>query len=204
MSRLKNKEEIILKAAEKLFYLKGYSHTSIQDIATEACIGKGTVYEYFKSKEALVVRAVEIFGACRVSQIKSKVAMKDNFFDKLNEFVDTVHHLLSDNYPGAEYMIFDAVSALNKEQKIKLKQTFMKTQAEFKGVLAEVLNKGMRENIIKKVDVEFTSDILAEMTMAFCRRVVFNQYACEKIAEDKAKLFSIVMDGIRKQETVSG
>jgi len=44
----------ILDAAERCFVRHGYAATRIADIATEAGIGKGTVYEYWRSKEALL------------------------------------------------------------------------------------------------------------------------------------------------------
>ncbi|MEG1584717.1 MAG: TetR/AcrR family transcriptional regulator [Anaerovorax sp.] len=47
------KRKKILDAAFKLFSEKGYDNTKIIDISAEAGIGKGTVYEYFKSKDSL-------------------------------------------------------------------------------------------------------------------------------------------------------
>jgi len=52
-SQLKDKHEAILTAAFSLFGHYGYRRTSIDDIAQEANIAKGTVYLYFKSKEEI-------------------------------------------------------------------------------------------------------------------------------------------------------
>lgn len=49
------KKQKILKAAYELFVKNGYKSTKIIDIAKEAGIGKGTVYEYFDSKESLLL-----------------------------------------------------------------------------------------------------------------------------------------------------
>jgi len=45
----------ILEAAQRLFWQKGYSATSIPQIAREAELAPGTIYLYFRSKEALYV-----------------------------------------------------------------------------------------------------------------------------------------------------
>ncbi len=50
----------IMEAAAKVFSQKGYYHTKMQEIADEAGIGKGTVYEYFNSKEALFIELIKI------------------------------------------------------------------------------------------------------------------------------------------------
>ncbi|WP_312652837.1 TetR/AcrR family transcriptional regulator [Aminipila sp.] len=53
------KKQKILEAAYLLFSENGYKQTKISDIAATAGIGKGTVYEYFDSKESLLI---EIFS----------------------------------------------------------------------------------------------------------------------------------------------
>lgn len=44
----------IVQAAEKLFYMKGYENTSIQDVLLEAGISKGGFYHHFESKAKLL------------------------------------------------------------------------------------------------------------------------------------------------------
>ena len=44
----------ILEAAEKLFLANGYEDTTMNQIANEAEFSKGTLYNYFKSKEEAV------------------------------------------------------------------------------------------------------------------------------------------------------
>ncbi len=44
----------ILQAAEKLFYMKGYENTSVQDVLIEAGISKGGFYHHFESKVSLL------------------------------------------------------------------------------------------------------------------------------------------------------
>ncbi len=48
------KRNAILMAANTIFIKKGYHATTVQDIADAAGIGKGTVYEYFATKEDIV------------------------------------------------------------------------------------------------------------------------------------------------------
>ena len=54
--REKEKEQrrnLILDAAQTLFFSKNYDEISIEEIAEKAQLAKGTLYTYFKSKEAL-------------------------------------------------------------------------------------------------------------------------------------------------------
>lgn len=49
------KEDRILQAAETLFARHGYTGTKVADIARLANVAEGTVYEYFKNKEGLLL-----------------------------------------------------------------------------------------------------------------------------------------------------
>lgn len=55
------KQEIVRSAA-KLFSERGFPSTSIQDIADDCQIAKGSVYKYFPSKEDLFI---EVFDQCQ-------------------------------------------------------------------------------------------------------------------------------------------
>jgi len=56
-----DKREALIVAAREAFRRDGFAAARIGDIATAAQVGKGTVYEYFPSKEALLL-------ACCLSQ----------------------------------------------------------------------------------------------------------------------------------------
>src|SRR5436309_7797740 len=51
----KEREELILQAAEEVFQEKGYYETSMDEIAARVGIAKGTIYTHFPGKEELVV-----------------------------------------------------------------------------------------------------------------------------------------------------
>ncbi|GLB60679.1 TetR/AcrR family transcriptional regulator [Cytobacillus sp. NCCP-133] len=54
-----NKREAILEAAVELFAEKGYSQTSMQEIADRVGISKGSLYSFFTSKEDLIISIYE-------------------------------------------------------------------------------------------------------------------------------------------------
>lgn len=53
-------KESILKASMELFIKQGYHATSISDIAEQAGISKGLLYNYFKGKEELLATMVDV------------------------------------------------------------------------------------------------------------------------------------------------
>ncbi len=53
------RKELIINTAQKLFAEKGFHSTSINDIAKQASISKGLMYNYFLSKEELLVELLK-------------------------------------------------------------------------------------------------------------------------------------------------
>jgi TetR/AcrR family transcriptional regulator len=49
----KQRKEEIIQAAEKVFFSKGFDQSTMDDIAEQAELSKGTIYLYFKSKDDL-------------------------------------------------------------------------------------------------------------------------------------------------------
>lgn len=68
------KRKCILEAALNLFSKKGYEHTSIEELAKEAGIGKGTVYSYFNTKKD-IVRA---FYEDEIEYVREELAANTN------------------------------------------------------------------------------------------------------------------------------
>lgn len=55
MARVKNKKQKIINTAIKLFVKNGVHNTSMQALAKKAGVATGSIYNYFDSKDALIV-----------------------------------------------------------------------------------------------------------------------------------------------------
>ncbi|GAB1154668.1 TetR/AcrR family transcriptional regulator [Paenibacillus illinoisensis] len=64
----------IIYSASKMFKEKGYLATSIQEIAQDCSIAKGTVYKFFPSKEDLLC---EVFDQCQLAYFDQAERLKD-------------------------------------------------------------------------------------------------------------------------------
>ena len=49
----------ILEAAEKMFIQRGYTQSSVDEIAREAQFSKATIYRYFKSKSGIFIEVIK-------------------------------------------------------------------------------------------------------------------------------------------------
>ena len=60
-SKAEARKERILKAAERIFAHKGYHDSTMAEIAKEAKVSEGSIYEYFATKEGLLFSIPEAF-----------------------------------------------------------------------------------------------------------------------------------------------
>jgi TetR/AcrR family transcriptional repressor of nem operon len=52
--------EQIVRAADELFYRRGYEHTSFADIAAAVTISRGNFYHHFKTKDAILEAVINV------------------------------------------------------------------------------------------------------------------------------------------------
>jgi TetR/AcrR family fatty acid metabolism transcriptional regulator len=87
MQQERGKRERILEAAQSIFARKGYYQAKIEEIAELAGVGKGTVYEYFTSKQELYKEMFRVI----LSQYMAYVTMEDTAGITVKEWIN---HLL--------------------------------------------------------------------------------------------------------------
>ena len=72
----------ILDAAMKLFSERGFERTTVDEIATRANVGKGTIYLYFENKEQIFFAVLET-GLLQINQIISEnLSAKTDFLTR--------------------------------------------------------------------------------------------------------------------------
>lgn len=72
MARISHRNDV-LEAAWDLFWERGFNATSIADIAKRAGLPKGSIYNYFESKDALLLAAIGRLKLQAESELRSKV-----------------------------------------------------------------------------------------------------------------------------------
>ncbi len=68
------RRDSIIKAAERLFFSKGYDNTSVQDVLDALSISKGGFYHYFESKLSLLKAIARAHGEQRIEALRQEMA----------------------------------------------------------------------------------------------------------------------------------
>ena len=88
--------EAILQSAMDLFYQKGYSKTSFDEIALTIGLTKGAIYWHFKNKPELVAAIIDEYVTRKMAYLKQKVPVLRDFKDIEAYFLAMADYLLGD------------------------------------------------------------------------------------------------------------
>jgi AcrR family transcriptional regulator len=83
------KQAEIVKHAADVFSQTGYHASKIQDIATAAGIGKGTVYEYFRTKEQLFLAVYDAWMSEFEQIVQTRIDAAEDALSKVDAIRDS-------------------------------------------------------------------------------------------------------------------
>ncbi|AUB58728.1 MULTISPECIES: TetR/AcrR family transcriptional regulator [Methanobacterium] len=138
----------IIKVSRKLFADKDFDKVSMEDIAKEVGLGKGTLYLYFKNKESLyfavVLKGIQIWAAIVKEEVK-----KD--YSGLNRLISygNANRGFSNKYPDYFRLLYSPTSI--KKQFDMDKMTSSEEFQEVRELFKEIMSVGI-DSIQKGID----------------------------------------------------
>ncbi|MBN2444131.1 MAG: TetR/AcrR family transcriptional regulator [Spirochaetales bacterium] len=108
MKTTRDMREEILNAAFKVFGNNGFGSTTIKDIALEAGIAPGSIYNHFSDKEDLFRSTVQQGWDKFLDKLQSTFASSMTMKEKYRNFIDLAFDLLKKSQPLLKGMFFAA------------------------------------------------------------------------------------------------
>ncbi len=137
-----HRRDEIIQVARSLFLIKDYEKTTMVDIMDALNIAKGTIYHYFKSKEALFEAVIEDIVEKNISHMELLVKnSSENALEKMKLLV-SAGDLSEENNKLTEQLHKPANSALHSRL---LAATLVKQAVLY----AQVIEQGCGEGIFK-------------------------------------------------------
>ena len=155
-TNIKDRRAMILDAALRTFVQRGYPETKVAEIASEAGVAEGTLYNYFPSKEDLLLALFDEKWGRIIDDIKKKLTRVDNPNDQLKVIFSSVVKMFKKNRHLAELFMIDI-----KQSSIFLNNYTINRIVEFIDIIEEILKEGKRKGIYRKdLDTRVTKMII--------------------------------------------
>lgn len=107
MTGTPDKKSSIIRAAFRLFAEKGFHHTTVEEIAALAGVGKGTVYEYFSSKQKLLQETLLLASDYYFSDFTRHMEGIGDLKEKLKRLVELHFQFLVEHRDIARVVLFE-------------------------------------------------------------------------------------------------
>ncbi|MCF8008371.1 MAG: TetR/AcrR family transcriptional regulator [Halanaerobiales bacterium] len=184
----------IMTKATKLFAQKGFSETSISQIAKKANVGKGTIYWHFDSKEDLFFSIIKQKGkAFFDSVIKLKDSNKEPQ-EIIHEYIIKRVEFSDNNYDVAK-MLINNNEMINRD----FKEVIEKKHLEVLKVIENTIQKGIKTGVFREGNPhEYALMIINTANSAN----IFKDHGLKDSTEkSKAeKIFEFIMNGLKGKE----
>lgn len=157
----------------------------VSDIAKAAGIGKGTIYEYFKSKDEIIARSI-IYNF-KIDIINTIEAIKE-----VSTFKEQCNHLFHYSISSGKF-IFPSLRILYnqvipKELNSILQEDFeeiLELKTQLYNLLDYVINTGIYENIINKdLSRDYQRYVLISSSMGIINKINANHFQQINLSDD--------------------
>jgi TetR/AcrR family transcriptional regulator, fatty acid metabolism regulator protein len=145
MARPKNHRAAILDAALTTFVKHGYHDTKVSDIAATAGVAEGTLYNYFDSKEIMLLALFDEKWGVMIDELKIKVTALRDPNDKLKTMFATVVKLFKKDRELAEIFLVDV-----KQSSIFLNSYTVNRVVDFIDLIEDILKDGKRQGVYRR------------------------------------------------------
>ena len=135
---LRHKSEI-MQTAEELFAEEGYYSVTMEMIAKESEYSKGSLYNYFESKDVLLFEILNAKTDFFVAELTKVVGESLTIMDKLNALVEFYFDFFSENigfFKIAETEKYNLTKFTQKKMMITLRAKYIHHMEVIKAILA--------------------------------------------------------------------
>ena len=184
--------QALLDAAAEEFALHGFEHANINTISTRAGFAKGTVYNYFPSKQALILALIDGIAAEHLEYMKSTLAGVDDPAVALDRFFHAGFEYVAE-HPHRSRVMFNAVNSPNQAEK---EYCFQAYEPMFRLLTEHILVPGIQHRVFHRAELQPTASLLMTVYLGTSSQVD----AQGKPWLDPRRVAEFALNGLRQEK----
>ena len=202
---MKSKEEVVQEfrvqsiqdAAMRVISRKGMDAATMQDIAEEAGIAKGTIYLYFRDRDELVEKTFETAVTQLLAKVEAALAPDAPIEVKIRAAIQAKFAFFRENREFFRlYMSLRLPEGSATKRRHKCEPQYRAAVARFAAILAEAMDRGE----IRRLDPYRLALFIIEGSNAIVVERVMEETSPSEEA-DVALVTDVILGGIRPQRS---
>ncbi len=185
-----------MTAAREIFGEKGYHSTTSEEIAKRAGVGKGTIYQYFESKQDIFLQMhilyLQSYSESVTALIQENSTFEENMRRLIRFHLDNLHDL---SKFGTQFISKVDPATMSSEEGREIMKNFKEKLGIEQYHLITVAQK---RGEIKDVDAELVISCMMGMFIGLAHSVGMRQLTEDEKNQMEEKLIDAVLHGLAK------
>jgi AcrR family transcriptional regulator len=160
IARRSDIRDLILDAVDSLLARYGYGKMTMEDVANQVGIGKGTIYLHFKSKEEVVLSHIDRIAETVVQKLREQAALPDPVDRRLRRMLVLRVLVRFDSVAHYTQNLGDLLSSV-RAPLLGRRRTYFEKEAD---VFEDVLREGARSGSLDCPDPRPAARVLIQST----------------------------------------
>jgi TetR/AcrR family fatty acid metabolism transcriptional regulator len=186
------KKDAIIQAAVSVFAEKGFYSAKVSDVAKKAGVADGTIYNYFKNKDDILISLFEKKMDYVLKQFDEALSNISDPIKKLQLFFSTYFNIIKEDENLAEVFQVE----LRQSEKF-LKDYHNQKFIDYLNIIATILNEGIKAGFFR---MDIKVDILKVMIFGaideVARQWILGANAKYSLEEAAQQISKLIIDGL--------
>ena len=148
--------QLLIQAATEEFAREGYMGANINRISKNAGFAKGTIYNYFESKRALMFALIDDIAAGHLEFVVQQVLQEDDPARRLERFFAAGFSWVTNNLPRGR-VLFTTLNGPDMEFKTRMYEAYLPM---FQLVGQDILAVGIEQGTFRQVEPVSTAGLI--------------------------------------------
>lgn len=186
-------EEAILRAAGELFTERGFLQTTMEEIAAKADVSKGTLYNYFSDKDAVLSAYYQGIIADKAQPMLHMLLQLSTVEERLNCMLDAILDVVFENRILASSYMMIRLHANRRADAGAISSG--STGRIISALFQDAQNKG-------ELCPDYPPDLLVQAFQYLCRGYLLSNLEkmdLPQLKEEKSKMISLFLHGAKKE-----
>jgi AcrR family transcriptional regulator len=141
----------ILNAAEKVFNRFGFNKATMDDIVAESGLSKGTLYWYYKSKDALILALLDRIFVGELSQYEKLIDTEGMASERLEKLMQAVAHEMA-RLKSLMPLLFEFVALAARQRSVR--ETLGGYYRRYHKLLSQILQQGIDSGEFVEIEAD--------------------------------------------------
>lgn len=165
---------------------------TVSEIAKSAGIGKGTIYEYFNTKDELIARAILYNIGKEIEQYERRISNKTTFQERFEETLKIVEENMNNMFSSSN--IFSPMDSFKDYYQLIMEKYDISSYIQsIQKILDDLLKSGYKDGILKEGDKDYGRLVLKSAICAFVDATGMKIKERRPISPSKAREYAYTM-----------